>query len=144
MPMSADYLPLRIERDVLFAEEAGSGGFSFYVSIKALEKIERDGPPWRFEDARLLTQAICSPVAVFEGLSRLGFDEGYCYVAKPPRRWSNNGAQEDSPEDEVFLVFVKKEYGLVVFDWQWRKVDPSDTDLPKNHGNDFRRWLWKR
>ena len=144
MPMSVDYWPLRVDRERRFPEEAGDAGFAFYMSRSALDAIESDGPTWKFEDAKLLESAIRDAVSILEGLKRKEYEDGYCYVAKPPCRSNGDGQQERSPKDQVFLVFAKKEFGLVVFEWEWRKVDPKDSDLPVGQNPDFGSLKWRQ
>ena len=140
MPMSADYLPISVSRPALFAREAGEGGFAFYISIKALDTIAEDGPPWKFEDARTLLKAgLELPTIIFEGLKRAEFTDGYCYVSRPTERWAPDGTREPTPQGRVFLIFVKKAAGLVVFDWEWRPA----CGLPDGHEQDFARLIWK-
>jgi len=143
MPMSADYTPISIQRKPLFEAEAGEGGFAVYTSIMALEKIRGDGPEWKYHDAGLLRAALQDPSVIFEGLKRAEFSEGYCYVSRPKRRWTKGGEFEPVPADRVFLVFVKKEWGLVVFDWEWRQCVNGDV-LPVGHKPDFERLIWRR
>jgi len=137
MAMSADYLPVRVDREVLFDEEGGATKRpSLYVRQGVLEALELHGPEWKFADASLITASLNEPIFVFNGLNRPSIQEGYCYVARPSHRISLDGQQEPVPHDRVFLVFVEKEFGLVAFDWEWR-VAANGSGRPVDWEIDF-------
>ena len=140
MAMSADYLPIRVDRDVLFEEEGGETRRpSLYLRQSVLETLESHGPELKFADASLITPSLNDPIIVYNGLNRPSICEGYCYVARPSRRMNLGGQYEPVPHDRVFLVFVEKEFGLVVFDWEWRLAAdgsgrPIDWDIDFSGG----------
>lgn len=143
MPLSADYLPIAVGRDPLFAGE-GVSACAFYTSKSALEKIQQDGPAWKLEDARLIPLALRSPNAVFEGLSRPEYSDGLCYAFKPPRAVLENCSADEQMGEMMFLVFTKKEFGVIVFDWEWRPEDPSAPGHPNNWNESFARKVWPK
>ena len=84
------------------------------------------------------------PDAIFQGLKRFGQDESLCYTSSPDKRWSADGVEEEVPMDEIFLVFVKPENGLIVFDWEFRRGAPGKLGHPLGWDTDFNECLWKK
>lgn len=87
----------------------GGGQATFYLSVERIQEIQRFGPAWKFDNSRLLEEALQSPWAVFQGLERKGMGAAFCYSAKPSRRYRKGGTIETpfSP-DRVFLVYVQR------------------------------------
>gem|GEM_PF-5759452 len=112
MPMPADYIPI-------------CGGW--YISLDALEKIREVGPQSKFHDANLIEAIVQSPLKKFLDLNRQGFKGAMCLSGAPPHRFDNDGEQlATTGSRRVFLVFsTLKNYGNVVFDWEWRPGDPK-------------------
>jgi hypothetical protein len=124
----------------------GKAQVTFYVSIERLREIQRFGPEWKFDNARLLKEALASPTAVFEGLERRGMQAAFCYAAKPSRRYRKGGAIETpfSP-DRVFVVYVDPMPGVneyEVLDWAIREEDRKKPGYPAGWENDFGRVVW--
>jgi hypothetical protein len=59
------------------------------------------------------------------------------------RRMKVDGSFEEVPHDRVFLVFVEKEFGLVVFDWEWRQA-ANGSGRPVDSDIDFGGIKWSR
>ncbi len=123
---------------------------SFFVSKRELEQIRLDGPPWKYEDARFIEEAIDDPDALFEGLRRPNQDESFCYSVQPTHDPDDEEDGEAEPPipprpGYVFLVFVALgSFGYVVFDWEWREEDADEPGHPLNHAEDFARRIWQR
>jgi len=139
MAMSADYLKIKVARGPLFPGEGQCTDCHFYFSRTALDKIRKDGPRWKYNGCKLVPKAIEHPLVVFEDLRREEYTDGFCYVAKP------TGGDLTSPTAKgyLFLVFVKKEYGLVVFEWDWRR-ESGQSGFPENWRTDFGRVAWQK
>jgi len=123
MPLPADYLPV--------CE-------GWYISQEAMERIREVGPESKWHDAALIESVVESPQRVFSGLNRQGFDDGTCHVGVPPYRHDNGGNKKNTAGDRrVFMVYsTLKNYGNVVFDWEWRPGHP-ETGYPDNWTQDF-------
>jgi hypothetical protein len=139
--LPADYLPFQVLREPLFDGE-GEHACAFYLSKPDLEKIKEDGPTWKFYDARLIPEVLKNPTVVFEDLKREGFHDAYCYVGKPGLRYVASQSRVPAPENLVFAVYVKKVWGLVVFDWDWREESQADPGYPTAWEQDFGRRVW--
>jgi hypothetical protein len=139
MPMSADYLKITVGREPLFPGEGQCTDCHFYFSQSALDKIKRDGPRWKYRKYALVPEAIGNPLVIFEDLRREEYTDGFCYVAKPV----DGDSASPASKGYLFLVFVKKEFGLVVFEWDWRR-ESGRSGFPENWRNDFGRVAWQK
>jgi len=139
MPMSADYLKIKVARGPLFPGEGECSDSHFYFSRSALDKIKKDGPRWKYEKYRLVPQAIENPLVIFEDLKREEYRDGLCYAAKP----SDGDLASPVTKGYLFLVFVRKEFGLVVFEWDWRR-ESGQSGFPENWRTDFGRIAWQK
>lgn len=131
--LDKDYLPVR------GMSPDGSGEEAFYVSVKMLEKLQANGPTWKYEDAAFVEEIMAAPAAIFEGLKREGFDEGLCYTGVPERDWA---APNPDPAPRVGMVFAIYISGRVILDWDWRKEDDDLDGHPEGWREDFTRKKW--
>ncbi len=139
MAIPINQLPIGEGRD-----PAGNPGASFFIDRDALELIERDGPEWKFDDARFIEEGVNQPDAIFEEQGSAGQRASLCYSVRP--------TQDPDEESEsfprygyVFVVFVCLGVGgYVVFDWEWREEDPETPGHPLNWETDFARRSWQR
>jgi hypothetical protein len=44
----------------------------------------------------------------------------------------------------LFVVFVRPDWGLLVFDWDWRNEDEARDGFPEGWRDDFTRVLWQK
>jgi hypothetical protein len=106
----------------------------FFIRRSELEKIEECGPKQKYFDARLIPNALLNPDAIFAGLKRDGYQGGYCYC-HAPSHWffeaETGPIEAPVPAGRVFLVFIRPDWGLVVFDWEWREEDEKQPGFPK-------------
>lgn len=121
----------------------GNPGASFFIDRNELAMIERDGPEWKYDDARFIEEAVSSPDAIFEGLGRANQDEGLCYSVRLTSDPEEAKEAAGPPRyGYVFVVFVRSGVGgYVVFDWEWREED-EEAGHPLNWQNDFTRRTW--
>lgn len=106
MPLPADYL---VVDDGL------------YLSAEALEKIRKSGPRSKYHDASLIGAAMKKRLAHWRDLKRPGFKEAECHICLPPHRFDSNGQKIGVAAERLFLVYTRRrEYGDVVFDWEWK------------------------
>lgn len=138
-----DHLPFSVDREPL-TEDEHAGRCTFYVSCTAIEKLQKYGPRWKYHNSDLIDEAILRPCAIFRGLKRTNFADGYCYVADLKERYDNDGELVSMPDDRLFLVFAKNFMGLVVFDWEFRKRSNGNRNFPANSGDDFQECIWTR
>jgi hypothetical protein len=61
----------------------GEPGASFFIDRPTLEMIEKEGPDWKFDDARFLREAVSEPDTIFEGLKRANHEDCFCYCVRP-------------------------------------------------------------
>ena len=119
----------------------GEFGCAFYVRTSVLDRLEKDGPAWKFHDARLLPGLVQEPEFIFAGLNRPEFEDGYCYSARPEFRWINGQTKERTPEGMFFLGYIEAMSGsMVVLDWAWRPEDPHKPGYPTGW-NDFEKGM---
>jgi hypothetical protein len=130
MPIPADNIPLGLGRNPLVEGEE----VEFFVSASNLDKIEADGPTWKLADAVHVRAVIKNPDAIFEGLQREEYEDGFCYSFKPPQ----------SPAGMVFLIFIMMNMGYVVFDWEWRPEDKINSGHPEKWDTNFGRLVWSK
>jgi hypothetical protein len=124
----------------------GSSESFFYLSVERIKEIQRKGPAWKFENARLLEEALKSPNTIFEGLKREGMNEAFCYVAKPSSRYRKGGSIETpfSP-NRVFVIYVDPMLdgnGYEILDWGIRVEDNANPGHPEEWQSDFERKTW--
>jgi hypothetical protein len=143
MPMHIDHKPFHVKRPWLTADESGCRG-EFFRSISAVAKWRDNGPRWKYFNADLVVQAILLPCALLTGLRRKDYKDGYCYASFLASRYDNHGSLIETPPDRLFLVYVRKFMGLVVFDWDFRKRSKANPNLPANFGEDFEDVLWTK
>lgn len=141
--MHIDQLPFTVKREPLTEEESGCR-CTFYMSRSALDKICENGPRWKFYCSDLVPQAVLNPCSILIGLKRTEFTDGYCYASPLELRYNNYGQLEQSPQDRLFLVFVKKFMGLTIFDWEFRKRSKGNPNLPANFNEDFDSHVWQK
>lgn len=103
---------------------------TFRVPTDLLTHLQRHGPTPKFYDALLLSFALNDWSHVYRGLKREEYEEGYCFVAQPPKRYRSHDIELPPPPGLVFLVFVRSDG--IVMDWEWRKVDENDPTRPKD------------
>jgi hypothetical protein len=126
----------------------GGGQATFCLSAERIQQIQRFGPAWKFDNSRLLEEALQWPRAVFEGLERKGMEAAYCYSAKPSRRYRQGSTIEIpfSP-DRVFVVCVQRmshENEFEILDWAIREEDASNPGYPEGWQSDFGRQIWPK
>src|SRR5437870_2704187 len=102
--------------------DGGEDG-EFFLSRTMLEKLEKNGPTWKFDDASFIPEILSAPAVVFQGLKREGFQNGYCYSGVPERNWDDPDPENVPRIGMVFVIYIKPAWGLVVFDWDWRSED---------------------
>lgn len=140
MPIPFDQLPIGEGR-----HPNGDRGASFFIDRKELDVIERDGPEWKFEDARFIDEAVKEPDAIFEGLRRPNQQQSLCYSVRPSYDPDDEESQALPRYGFAFLVFaLVGTGGYVVFDWEWRQEDPDLPGHPLNWENDFVRRTWQK
>lgn len=124
----------------------GKGQVIFYLSIKKLQQIQRYGPEWKFENARLLEESLKSPTTIFEGLKRKDMDAAYCYAARPGTRYRKGGTIETPFSlDRILVIYVDpmpRGKGLEIIDWAIREEDDTKSGFPKQWQDDFSRKIW--
>jgi hypothetical protein len=139
MPIPSDEIPVGEGLDPL-----GNPGASFFVSMNALETLERNGPEWKLEEVRFILEAVRSPDAIFEGLLRSGHEKDLCYSVRPLHDPESENAHPPR-FGFVFVVFVRTAIGgFVAFDWEWREEDSDAPGHPIRWAADFERRTWLR
>ena len=129
MALHADHIPL---------------GDGTYVSKAALEEIRLVGPRSKWYDARLLEEALASPLRIWKDLKREGFEEGRCHVCRPSIRYDGNGKKQSALPQRLFLIFTKPSiHGVVAFDWEWRPGNESNGHLYDDENN-FGELEWQK
>lgn len=142
MPIPITHMPLGF----VGITPDGQSDAEFFILRDDISFLKRHGPTWRYEDAALLQDALATPDCTFEDLKRkeYGVAIGYCYCVKPNRCYGDDGKPQPPPPDMVFIVFVRVDFGYVVFHWEWRQEDRSDLRHPLGWRNDFGRRLWRK
>lgn len=77
--------------------------------------------------ARCARRVLEAPRAVFEGLRRDNDPTGRAYCGRPALMFDNAGDAHPAPKGMVYIVYMRNNH---VFDWDWVKADPHDSDLP--------------
>jgi hypothetical protein len=123
----------------------GEPDASFFIDRPTLDLIEKEGPEWKFDDARFIRETVSDPDSVFEGLKRANHADCFCYCVRPTHDPDEPGAPEPLFLEKVFVVFVRPGVGgYVVFDWAWRQHDPDEPWHPRGWQTDFTRRTWIR
>jgi hypothetical protein len=123
----------------------GSPDALFFVESQTLDLIERDGPEWKYEDARFILEAVSEPDAIFEGLKRAGHADCFCYSVQLTRDPDEPDSTVPPAFGKVFLAFVRRVIGgYLVFDWAWRKEDEDVPGRPQGWEKDFTRPTWSK
>ena len=121
-----------------FADDA-----QFLVSRAMIDDLQKNGPKWKYYDAHLLMEALENPSAIFSGLRRTNFQDGFCYSLLPELRWHDDQTKVAPPPIKVFAVHVHpKDDGLHVLDWEWRIANPKEPDVPNRWRIHFTRKIW--
>jgi hypothetical protein len=137
MAMPADQIPV--------GEGVGPDGQSraeFFIDRPMVDHLIDNGPTWKLDDARFIKETVESPDAIFEGLRRDNHEESLCYSVRPTRDPDNEDGSLPPRFGFVFVIFVVRRFGLVVFDWEWRTEDFNHPGHPENWTTDFTRRLW--
>jgi hypothetical protein len=116
------------------------------LSVYKIQELQRHGPSWKFDNARLLEEALQSPTAIFEGLQRTGLEAAFCYAAKPSRRYRKGGTIETPfSSGRVLVVYVdnmQSSNEFEIIDWAIREEDGKNPGYPAGWQNDFGRKIW--
>jgi hypothetical protein len=141
MPIPFEQLPIGEGLDPM-----GNPGAAFFINRSELEAFERDGPEWKYDDARFIDEAVKAPDAIFERLNRPKQLDGLCYSVRPTLDPDEEGELDLLPRyGYVFVAFARRGMGgYVVFDWEWRKEHADDPGHPANWGEDFERRTWHK
>lgn len=140
MPIPFDQLPIGEGLDPL-----GNAGASFFMDRAVLDVIERDGPEWKFEDARFIPEVVGAPDAIFEGLRRPNQSDSLCYSARPTFDPDEEESLTLPRYGYALVAFVRRGTGgYVVFDWEWREEAADAPGHPVNWQADFVRRTWYR
>jgi hypothetical protein len=115
----------------------------FFVDRNALNQYRDQGPQWKYEDARFIPEAITEPDAIFAGLGRPNEDGSFCYAVRLTHD-PDEAASGPPRYGMAFVVFVKRVFGYVVFDWGWREEDPDCPGHPMEWKKDFQERKWHR
>jgi hypothetical protein len=117
----------------------GEVGVAFYVRRSILDRLEEEGPAWKFYASGLIPDAVKSPAKIFGGLNRPEFENAYCYCSRQDKTWKNSTEQVDVAPELLFVVYAEKiSGGFVVIDWGWRPEDKQKPGYP-NDWEDFER-----
>jgi len=115
----------------------------FYISRPDLELYEKEGPEWKFEDARFIPETVSEPDAIFAGLKRPNREECLCYSVRLTRDPDDEESSTPPRFGYVFIGFVRlATWGYVVFDWAWREENCDTPGHPEGWENDFSRRKW--
>jgi hypothetical protein len=139
MAVPSDQLPIGEGRD-----PAGTPGAGFFIDLTVLEAVERDGPDWKYDDARFIEEAIREPDAIFEGPKGFAQRDILCYAVRPTHDPENEFDSGPPAFGKVFLVYVRVGMGYVVFDWAWREEDEAHPGRPLGWETEFARMTWFR
>jgi hypothetical protein len=111
----------------------GSTDQAFYLATELVNRLEREGPAWKFHDIKLIPESLIDPLLIYQGLGREGYELAYCYVARPDYHHDRNGARCANPLNMVFMVYVDPyPYGFVIYDWAWREQDSEHHGKPRD------------
>lgn len=120
----------------------------FYIDRHELDFLRDNGPSWKFEDARFIEEAIRDPDAIFRGLRRPNQTDSLCHSVFPTHDPDEPDEFGNGLAPRYGFVFLAFSYlagmGYVVFDWEWREVDPDEVGHPANWKHDFAGRAWKR
>jgi hypothetical protein len=141
MPIPRDQLPIG---EGLHPD--GTTGASFFVDRAELDILEVDGPEWKFEDARFITESVGDPDAIFQGLKRPGQEGSLAYSVRPTHDPNEDESVTLPPRfGYVFVAFARSGVGgYVIFDWEWRKEDSDVPGHPIAWQIDFERRTWHK
>jgi hypothetical protein len=81
-----------------------------------------------------------SPLAIFEGLEREEFEDGFCYCGIPDKKQVTENSTVPPPPGMVFLIFVNKEFAI--FEFRWEKMCAEDFGNPENYKTRFKQKTW--
>jgi hypothetical protein len=122
----------------------GTDGCIFFIRASVIDKVQQNGPRWKFFALRLILAAVQSPTAIYEGLGREGCDGVCCYCAKPPEYSTNEGKSVPVEENVFFMVYAEPASGgLIVWDWGWRPEDENAPGQPAGWET-FGRRVWTK
>jgi hypothetical protein len=108
-----------------------------YVPHGLVDRVWRHQPDWRFQELKcILKPTLVNPVSMFKVLREHG-DGWFAYVGRPVDAYEGfrNAHRVDPDEDEVFVVTVSDR--MEVYNFAWVKCDPSDPNVPVDHGNRY-------
>ncbi|HLX62326.1 MAG TPA: hypothetical protein VKX17_13690 [Planctomycetota bacterium] len=101
------------------------------ASIKVAPKL---GKTYTLTLAECVPFSIKKPIAVYQGLNRIGEEKGLAYVARPPYKFIG-GQKTAVKTTDVFFAFVNED--RIVFEWRWEELSPNNL-LNQHEGNDAR------
>ena len=126
-------------------DPAGNSGASFFIDQAELERLEREGPDWKLDDARFIDEVVRAPDAIFEARGQPGRPDTFAYAVRPTVDPENEESQALPRYGVVFVAFVAAGVGgYLVGDWEWRDEDAATPGHPVNWAQDFARRTWHR
>lgn len=81
-----------------------------------------------------------APTIIYQGIREEHEHEWLCYVGSPGTRFTKNGRQVDTQDDDIFLVFVNDERRVFGFAWEF-STGPN-TGIPKGAEARFKRRVY--
>lgn len=128
----------RIEFDA--RSPIGSEGDTWKVGIAPaqLDALQTNNHTVKQMRIMLVEGVLSDPDAIFAGWSRPDTGDCYVYAGKPDRDYRGMGIETPPPRGMMFLVFVLRDG--TIDDWNWRKVQADNPDLPE--GLEGNKKLW--
>jgi hypothetical protein len=113
----------------------------FFIRTSFVDRLQADGPAWKFNDLKFIPATLKNPHAIYEGLNREEYRDGcgYCVQQSVP---SGNGNQTGS---YFFIVYVQPmSGGFIVLDFAWRPEDPHHPGRPTGWRDFERGQVWPK
>lgn len=93
------------------------------------EDIRNKGPASLLADLRTAKDAIQSPSRVFQGLNRLGYENGFALVAKPSHRFLSLTESVQRTPGTLFFVYIDEHLQILDTGWVDLRMHYPDLDL---------------
>jgi len=102
----------------------------FLLCVEFARQVQRHQPYWKFKAIGALSKILSNPLRVYKGLSREGFDDGYCYFGRPDSYHRSPTIETGFPTGYLLGVSVHWDTrGFVILDWEKRRVDADGNPI---------------
>jgi hypothetical protein len=118
----------------------GTDGQEFRLPTRNVLHLRTKGHERKLLEVFSIEPVLKNPLAIFAGLEREEFEDGFCYCGIPAEKYVTENTTVPPPPGMVFLIFVNKEFAI--FEFRWEKMYADNFGNPKNYKTRFKQKTW--